>query len=80
MGPGSHPTTKLCLSWLDENLQAGCLTLLDYGCGSGILSIAALKLGASHVLGVDIDLLAVTASRENAERNQCDPMKIKFAD
>lgn len=77
-GTGSHPTTKLCLSWLDENLKKGD-TVLDYGCGSGILAIAALKLDASHVLGIDIDPRAVTASRENADRNRCDSSKIKFA-
>ena len=77
-GTGSHPTTKLCLTWLDENLKKGD-TVLDYGCGSGILAIAALKLGASHVLGIDIDPRAVTASRENVHRNRCDPSKIKFA-
>ncbi len=77
-GTGSHPTTKLCLSWLDENIQAGD-SVLDYGCGSGILAIAALKLGASHVVGVDIDEHAVTASHENAERNACDFSKIQFA-
>lgn len=77
-GTGSHPTTKLCLSWLDENLRQGD-TVLDYGCGSGILAIAALKLGASHVSGLDIDPHAVAASRENASRNQCDPAAIKFA-
>ena len=76
-GTGSHPTTKLCLSWLDENLQKGD-GVLDYGCGSGILAIAALKLGAGHVSGIDIDPHAVAASRENAARNQCDPSKIKF--
>ncbi len=77
-GTGSHPTTKLCLSWLDKNVQAGD-SVLDYGCGSGILAIAALKLGASHVVGVDIDAHAVTASHENAERNACDFSKIQFA-
>jgi ribosomal protein L11 methyltransferase len=76
-GTGSHPTTKLCLAWLDENLQKEDV-VLDYGCGSGILAIAALKLGAGHVSGVDIDRHAVAASRENAARNQCDPSKIKF--
>lgn len=76
-GTGSHPTTKLCLSWLDVNLQKGDM-VLDYGCGSGILAIAALKLGASHVSGIDIDHHAVAASCENAKRNQCDPAKIKF--
>lgn len=77
-GTGSHPTTKLCLSWLDKNLKPG-EAVLDYGCGSGILAIAALKLGASHVIGVDIDEHAVIASRENAERNQCDFAKVYFA-
>lgn len=77
-GTGSHPTTKLCLAWLDENLKKGD-TVLDYGCGSGILAIAALKLSAGHVLGVDIDPRAITASHENADRNRCDPSKIKFA-
>lgn len=77
-GTGSHPTTKLCLSWLDNNLQPGD-SVLDYGCGSGILAIAAHKLGASHVIGVDIDEHAVIASHENADRNQCDPSKVHFA-
>lgn len=67
-GTGSHPTTRLCLEWLE-----GCVTptrsLLDYGCGSGILAIAAARLGASDVLGVDIDPQAVRASISNAERN-----------
>ena len=53
-GTGSHPTTRLCLQWLDRELQAG-ESVLDYGCGSGILAIAALKLGAGRALGVDID-------------------------
>ncbi len=78
VGTGSHPTTKLCLTWLDENLQPKD-SVLDYGCGSGILAIAALKLGASHVVGVDIDGHAVTASHENAARNACDSSKIHFA-
>lgn len=68
-GTGSHPTTRLCLLWLDEHLQGG-KTLLDYGCGSGILAIAAAKFGAARVDGVDIDPQAVTASRDNAELNQ----------
>lgn len=76
-GTGSHPTTKLCLTWLDENLRQGN-TVFDYGCGSGVLAIAALKLGAGNVVGLDIDPQAVTASRENAHRNQCNPTKIKF--
>ncbi len=67
-GTGSHPTTRLCLRWLDEHL-AGGETLLDYGCGSGILAIAAARLGAARVDGVDIDPQAVGASRDNAELN-----------
>jgi ribosomal protein L11 methyltransferase len=67
-GTGSHPTTRLCLRWLDEHLRGG-ENLLDYGCGSGILAIAAARLGAARVDGVDIDAQAVTASRDNAELN-----------
>ncbi len=67
-GTGSHPTTRLCLRWLDENL-AGGETLLDYGCGSGILAIAAARLGAARVDGVDIDPQAVTSARDNAALN-----------
>ena len=67
-GTGSHPTTRLCLRWLDSNLQGG-ERVLDYGCGSGILAIAALKLGAAHAVGVDVDAQAVTASRDNAIAN-----------
>ena len=76
-GTGSHPTTHLCLAWLDENLRGGEY-VLDYGCGSGILAIAALKLGAGHATGIDIDPQAVVASRDNAVRNQCDPGKAEF--
>ncbi|WP_137936856.1 50S ribosomal protein L11 methyltransferase [Chitinivorax sp. B] len=68
-GTGSHPTTRLCLQWLDKHLQAG-ETVLDYGCGSGILAIAAKKLGAGDCLGVDIDPQAIVASNQNAEQNQ----------
>ncbi|MEI7456290.1 MAG: 50S ribosomal protein L11 methyltransferase [Nitrosomonadales bacterium] len=67
-GTGSHPTTRLCLRWLDSHLQGG-EQVLDYGCGSGILAIAALKLGAAHAVGVDVDAQAVTASRDNATAN-----------
>jgi ribosomal protein L11 methyltransferase len=67
-GTGSHPTTRLCLEWLERNVAPGC-TLLDYGCGSGILAIAAARLGAGAVSGVDIDPQAVEAARANAERN-----------
>jgi len=68
-GTGSHPTTRLCLRWLDDHLQAG-ETVLDYGCGSGILAIAAVKLGAASATGVDIDPQAVQASRDNAIANK----------
>lgn len=67
-GTGSHPTTRLCLEWLERNVAAGC-SVLDYGCGSGILAIAAARLGAAQVAGVDIDPQAVEAARANAERN-----------
>jgi ribosomal protein L11 methyltransferase len=67
-GTGSHPTTRLCLEWLERTVTPGC-TLLDYGCGSGILAIAAARLGAGTVAGVDIDPQAVTAAAANAERN-----------
>jgi ribosomal protein L11 methyltransferase len=68
-GTGSHPTTRLCLRWLDANINGG-ESVLDYGCGSGILAIAALKLGAANATGVDVDAQAVQASRDNAEANQ----------
>lgn len=67
-GTGSHPTTRLCMQWLEQNVQAG-ETVLDYGCGSGILAIVAKKLGAGETIGIDIDPNAVEASRYNAERN-----------
>lgn len=68
-GTGSHPTTRLCLRWLDEHIKGG-ETVLDYGCGSGILAIAALKLGAGRAFGVDSDPQAVLASQANAEKNR----------
>lgn len=67
-GTGSHPTTRLCLEWLCDSITPGC-SVLDYGCGSGILAIAAARLGADEVLGIDIDEKAVEAARDNAERN-----------
>ncbi|MDL2284516.1 50S ribosomal protein L11 methyltransferase [Oxalobacter sp. OttesenSCG-928-P03] len=70
-GTGSHPTTRLCLEWLEENVASG-QNVLDYGCGSGILAIAAAKLGAVSVDGVDIDPQAIATARENAAENQCD--------
>jgi len=69
-GTGSHPTTSLCLEWLMQ--QAPNKSVLDYGCGSGILAIAAKKLGAPHVVGVDIDSQAIIASVYNAEQNDVD--------
>ncbi|MDQ7049970.1 MAG: 50S ribosomal protein L11 methyltransferase [Enterobacterales bacterium] len=74
-GTGTHPTTALCLEWLDSIDLKG-KTLIDYGCGSGILAIAALKLGASKVVAVDIDPQALIATRENASRNQIDMQKL----
>ncbi len=70
-GTGSHPTTHLCLDWLTHQNMAN-QTILDYGCGSGILAIAAKKLGASEVVGTDIDLQAIEASGYNAKQNAVD--------
>ncbi|WP_085300463.1 50S ribosomal protein L11 methyltransferase [Cognaticolwellia mytili] len=70
-GTGTHPTTALCLTWLDS-LDLKGKTVVDFGCGSGILSLAALKLGAKKVIGIDIDPQALQASLENAKRNQCE--------
>jgi ribosomal protein L11 methyltransferase len=67
-GTGSHPTTRLCLRWLAAHLEPG-QSVLDYGCGSGILAIAAAKLGAAAVIGTDVDPQAIEASRANAQRN-----------
>jgi ribosomal protein L11 methyltransferase len=67
-GTGSHPTTRLCLAWLERNVRPGD-AVLDYGCGSGILAIAALKLGAGEATGVDVDPLALEAAQYNASRN-----------
>ncbi|MEQ1525802.1 MAG: 50S ribosomal protein L11 methyltransferase [Gallionella sp.] len=78
-GTGSHPTTRLCLRWLDQNLQGG-ESVLDYGCGSGILAIAALKLGAARAVGVDVDKQAVIASRDNATANQANNVKFYLPD
>ena len=67
-GTGTHPTTALCLEWL-EGLDLEGKTVIDFGCGSGILAIAALKLGAKNAIGIDIDPQAITASLSNAESN-----------
>lgn len=68
-GTGTHPTTALCLEWLDSQ-QLEEKQLIDFGCGSGILAIAALLLGAKKATGTDIDVQALEASRDNAQRNQ----------
>jgi ribosomal protein L11 methyltransferase len=68
-GTGTHPTTQLCLAWLDDHVAPGA-RVLDYGCGSGILSIAAAKLGAGDTVGVDVDAQALEAARANAAANQ----------
>ncbi|MUV12806.1 50S ribosomal protein L11 methyltransferase [Noviluteimonas gilva] len=74
-GSGTHPTTSLCLQWLDALAEAGQLdglTVLDFGCGSGILALAALKLGAARAVGVDNDPQALIATADNAQRNGVD--------
>lgn len=77
-GTGSHPTTRLCLKWLEANLQASRRPIvLDYGTGSGILAIAAMKLGAAEAHGVDIDPSAIEAARYNASQND---VIVHFAD
>ena len=67
-GTGAHPTTRLCLRWLDETVTPDA-DVLDYGCGSGILAIAAMKLGAARACGIDIDPQAVQAAQHNAQQN-----------
>ena len=67
-GTGTHPTTALCLEWLDQNIKGG-ETVIDFGCGSGILAIAAAKLGASKVWAIDNDPQALIATTSNAENN-----------
>ena len=74
-GTGTHPTTALCLEWLDGQDVTG-KQVTDYGCGSGILGLAALLLGANHVVGVDTDHQALEASRENANRNGVDEARL----
>ncbi len=67
-GTGSHPTTRLCMEWLEQHTGAG-VSVLDYGCGSGILAIVAQKMGAGEVIGVDIDAQAIESAQDNAQRN-----------
>jgi ribosomal protein L11 methyltransferase len=74
-GTGTHPTTAMCLRWLDQHPPKS-LSVIDYGCGSGILALGAKKLGADSVKGTDIDPQAILASQQNAESNQAD---IEFA-
>ena len=77
-GTGSHPTTRLCLHWLETHVQTNS-TVLDYGTGSGILAIAAMKLGAREAVGVDIDAIAVEAARHNAGQNSV-PVRFETTD
>ncbi|HEY3597908.1 MAG TPA: 50S ribosomal protein L11 methyltransferase [Paraburkholderia sp.] len=70
-GTGSHPTTRLCMEWLEQAVAAD-QSVLDYGCGSGILAILAKKCGANPVVGIDIDPQAVESARHNSERNHAD--------
>jgi len=70
-GTGSHPTTRLCMEWLEEHPPVD-LTVLDYGCGSGILAMVAQKLGAAEIVGIDIDPQAIESAQFNAERNHSD--------
>jgi len=67
-GTGSHPTTRLCLEWLEQNLRGG-ESVIDYGCGSGILAIAAARLGAQSVIAIDIDVQALISTQSNAQAN-----------
>jgi ribosomal protein L11 methyltransferase len=78
-GTGSHPTTRLCLRWLDRNLSGG-EALLDYGCGSGILAIAAVKLGVARATGIDIDPQAIVAGRDNARANHVESIEFGLPD
>jgi ribosomal protein L11 methyltransferase len=71
-GTGTHATTAMCLSWLDENTRDGQVAI-DYGCGSGVLAVAAVKLGAREAFAFDIDPQALTATRDNAAANQVAP-------
>jgi ribosomal protein L11 methyltransferase len=80
-GTGSHPTTRLCLQWLETTVRGG-ESVLDYGCGSGILAIAAMKLGAGHILGIDVDPAALDAARANVRANSDEASSVicEFAD
>lgn len=77
-GTGMHPTTGLCLNWLAHNPPQN-MTVIDYGCGSGILAIAALKLGAKKAIAIDYDPLAIETTEENCHRNSINPQQITIA-
>jgi ribosomal protein L11 methyltransferase len=74
-GTGTSPTTALCLEWLEANIKPG-MNVIDYGCGSGILALAALKLGARQVIAVDYDEQAITATQDNGARNDLLPPRL----
>lgn len=74
-GTGTHPTTSMCLTWLSNHIESG-QTLLDYGCGSGILALAALKLGASHAWAIDYDPQAIISTQANAEKNDISALQM----
>ena len=76
-GTGTHPTTALCLGWLDEQVDTG-QQLVDYGCGSGILAVAALKLGVEKVTAIDHDPQALQATRDNANRNSIAEQRLQI--
>jgi ribosomal protein L11 methyltransferase len=78
-GTGAHATTRLCLAWLDAHLRGG-ERVLDYGCGSGILAIAAARLGAAEVVGVDIDAQAVQSARDNSRANGIAAERARYTD
>ncbi len=78
-GTGTHPTTRLCLAWIEANLQRGA-RVLDYGCGSGILAIAAARLGAREVWGTDIDPQALAAARANSLANGVPPEAARYTE
>lgn len=76
-GTGSHPTTRLCMEWIEKHVPANA-SVLDYGCGSGILAILASKCGAGDVVGIDIDPQAVVTANDNAERNRVAGPHLQF--
>lgn len=78
-GSGSHPTTRLCLDWIARSRMQGC-RVLDFGCGSGILGLAALQLGAERLVAVDHDPQALLATQENAAYNAIDPDRVSLGD